>query len=219
MFLGADVTHPSPGSSSPSIAAIVASHDKQATKYNTYIRAQTHRVEIIEEMRGCTFMALQDYKRVNGHLPKRVIVYRDGVASGQFDQLRNVEIRAIKAALDAIKCDATLTVVVVQKRHHIRFFPTDNNRDRSGNCLPGTVVDTQITHPSEFNFILQSHAGLQGMSRPTVYHVIHDESKFSSDEIQQISFNLCFLSERATRSIAVAAPAYRAHIAAFCISS
>lgn len=217
MFMGADVTHPSPGSNSPSIAAIVATHDDKATKYNTYVRAQTSRAEIIAEMRGCSLMALQAYKKANGFFPERVIFYRDGVATGQFDQIRNVEIRAIKEALDAIKCDAKLTVIIVQKRHHIRVFPTDINRDRSGNCLPGTVVDTQITHPSEFNFVLQSHSGLKGMSRPTVYHVIHDESKISSDEIQQISFNLCFLCERATRSIAVAAPAYRAHVAAFCI--
>jgi eukaryotic translation initiation factor 2C len=97
------------------------------------------------------------------------------------------------------------------------LFPIDDNKDRSDNCLPGTIIDNTITHPSEFNFILQSHSGIQGMSRPSIYHVIHDESKFSSDDIQQLTFGLCYLSERATRSISMAAPAYRAHIAAFCI--
>ena len=218
MFLGADVTHPAPGSTAPSIAAVVASYDPEATKYNTYVRAQTHRVEIIEEMRALTFVGLQDFRKMNGAMPTRIVMYRDGVASGQFDEVRNKEVRALQEAMKASDCTAKITYIIVQKRHHIRFFPIDQNADRSGNCLPGTVVDTTIMHPSEFNFMLQSHAGLQGMSRPTQYHVIHDESKMSSDELQQMTYSLCFLSERATRSIAMASPAYRAHIAAFCIS-
>lgn len=72
--------------------------------------------------------------------------------------------------------------------------------------MPGTVIDNVITHPFEFNFILQSHAGIQGMSRPTVYHVIFDENNMSSDTMQQLCFNLCFLAERATRTINMVAP-------------
>ncbi|MCE8166464.1 MAG: hypothetical protein I3270_02350 [Candidatus Moeniiplasma glomeromycotorum] len=45
----------------------------------------------------------------------------------------------------------TITFVVVQKRHHTRFFPIQG-ADRTGNCFPGTVVDRDITHPFEFDF-------------------------------------------------------------------
>lgn len=46
-----------------------------------------------------------------------------------------------------------ITFVVVQKRHHARFFPVDpRDADRTGNCQPGTVVDTDIVHPFEFDF-------------------------------------------------------------------
>ena len=48
--------------------------------------------------------------------------------------------------------------------------------------------------------------------------MVHDELQISPDALQQLCFNLCFLSERATRSISIVAPSYRAHIAAFCIS-
>ena len=44
---------------------------------------------------------------------------------------------------------------------------------RSGNIPPGTTVDTGITHPTEFDFYLCSHAGIQGTSRPSHYHIVN----------------------------------------------
>lgn len=54
-----------------------------------------------------------------------------------------------------------------------------NEADRSGNCRAGTVVDTDIVHPLEFDFYLQSHGGLKGTSRSAHYHVLHDENAFT----------------------------------------
>ena len=63
-------------------------------------------------------------------------------------------------ALAANNVNAKLTIVVVGKMHHVRFFPKNrSDEDRSGNCPAGTVVDNDITHPTEFDFYLQSHAG------------------------------------------------------------
>ncbi|KAJ3275401.1 hypothetical protein HDV01_000693 [Terramyces sp. JEL0728] len=217
MFCGADVTHASPGSSAPSIAAVVATTDREAIKYNTYCRAQMHRQALIQDLESIMDQALADYKKANrGALPKRIVFFRDGVASGQFKEVREIEIAHIKEAMAKAKCTAQLSLIVVQKRHHIRLFPVDNNQDRSGNCCSGTVIDSNVVHPTEFNFILQSHSGLQGMSRPTIYHVLYDEAKMTSDECQQLCYNLCFLSERATRTISIVAPAYRAQLAAYC---
>ncbi|KAH9271166.1 hypothetical protein BASA83_006710 [Batrachochytrium salamandrivorans] len=50
---------------------------------------------------------------------------------------------------------------------------------------------------------------------PTIYNVIHDDNGLSSDAIQQLCYNFVFLAQRATRSIAMVSPAYRAHIAAY----
>ncbi|RKO88986.1 Piwi domain-containing protein [Blyttiomyces helicus] len=217
LICGADVTHAHSGSAAPSVAAVVTSLDPKATKYRTILRAQPSRVEIIGDMEMIMGEALDAFRETNKIWPQRLIFFRDGVSSGQFKEVRDKEVRACKAALAARRLgdSCQLTFIIVQKRHHIRLFPTDDNRDKSGNCLPGTTIDTAIVHPSEFNFVLQSHAGLQGTSRPTLYHVIYDEIKMGSDKLQQLCFNLCFLAERATRSISMVAPAYRAHLAAF----
>ncbi|KAJ3399687.1 hypothetical protein HDV05_001575, partial [Chytridiales sp. JEL 0842] len=86
--------------------------------------------------------------------------------------------------------------------------------DRSGNIRPGLVVDGDITHPTYFDFYLNSHAGLQGTSRPAHYTVLYDENKFSPDELQQMVFNLCYGYGRATKAVSVCPPAYYAHLAA-----
>lgn len=112
-----------------------------------------------------------------------------------------------------------ITFIVVQKRHHTRLFPNIHNdshtTDKSGNILPGTVVDTNICHPSEFDFYLCSHAGIQGTSRPAHYRVLLDENNFSADQLQGLTNNLCYTYARCTRSVSVVPPAYYAHLAAF----
>ena len=95
-----------------------------------------------------------------------------------------------------------ITFVVVQKRHNTRLFPaTERDGDRSGNCVPGTVVDTGICHPTQFDFFLNSHAGLQGHNKPAHYHVLVDENGFSADSLQLFTYWQCYLYCRCTRSV------------------
>ncbi|CAL9117838.1 unnamed protein product [Musa textilis] len=82
-------------------------------------------------------------------------------------------------------------------------------------CVAGTVVDTKICHPAEFDFYLCSHAGIQGTSRPAHYHVLWDENNFTADEMQTLTNNLCYTYARCTRSVSIVPPAYYAHLAAF----
>lgn len=45
-----------------------------------------------------------------------------------------------------------------------------DDQDKSGNCFPGTVVETGICHPMEWDFYLMSHGGLQVTKEGPVYH-------------------------------------------------
>ncbi|KAF5937660.1 hypothetical protein HYC85_025166 [Camellia sinensis] len=236
IIFGADVTHPQPGEdASPSIAAVVASMDwPEVTKYRGLFSAQPHRDEIINDL----YKTIQDpqrgtvhsgmirelliaFRRSTGHKPHRIIFYRDGVSEGQFNQVLLYEMDAIRKACVSLEENylPPVTFVVVQKRHHTRLFPAQHNdrnsTDRSGNILPGTVVDTTICHPTEFDFYLCSHAGIQGTSRPTHYHVLYDENKFTADALQLLTNNLCYTYARCTRSVSIVPPAYYAHLAAF----
>lgn len=90
------------------------------------------------------------------------------------------ELPALRAACAELKIDPTITVIVVGKRHHVRFFPqNEREADKSGNCPAGTVIDREVAHPTEFDFYLQSHGGLLGTSRPAHYNVLCDENRFT----------------------------------------
>ncbi|CAM8932722.1 unnamed protein product [Rhodiola kirilowii] len=237
IIFGADVTHPHPGEDlSPSIAAVVASQDwPEITKYAGLVCAQAHRQELIQDLfttwqdpqrgpvsGGMIRELLMSFRRATGQKPQRIIFYRDGVSEGQFFQVLLYELDAIRRACASLEPNyqPPVTFVVVQKRHHTRLFANNHNDrnsvdDISGNILPGTVVDSKICHPTEFDFYLCSHAGIQGTSRPAHYHVLWDENKFTADELQLLTNNLCYTYARCTRSVSIVPPAYYAHLAAF----
>lgn len=218
ILFGADVTHPAPGDMNrPSIAALCASMDARASRYASSIRVQANRTEIIADLANMVKELLKTFYQSSGQKPERILFYRDGVSEGQFKQVYDNEIAAVRAACTSLDANykPTITFVVVQKRHHARFFPIEqNDTDRTGNCLPGTVVDTNIVHPFEFDFYLQSHAGLQGTSRPTHYHVLYDDNKFTADQLQDLTYRLCYLYGRATRAVSIVPPAYYADLLA-----
>ncbi|GFP87334.1 protein argonaute 7 [Phtheirospermum japonicum] len=221
IFMGADVTHPHPtDDSSPSVAAVVGSINWPASnKYVSRMRSQTHRQEIIQDLGSMVREILDDFREEQSKLPGRIIFFRDGVSETQFDKVLKDEIESIREAFKKFpgSYNPPITFIVVQKRHHTRLFPCENDRFAPGdeNVPPGTVVDTVIAHPSEFDFYLCSHWGVKGTSRPVHYHVLWDENKFTSDEMQKMVYNLCYTFVRCTKPISLVPPAYYAHLAAY----
>ncbi|EJF61200.1 argonaute-like protein [Dichomitus squalens LYAD-421 SS1] len=221
IVMGADVIHPAPGADGrPSFTALVGNVDSETAKYVADCRVQTSRQEMIDDLEAMATKHIDMYKKYRLNVekkspadPKRVIFYRDGVSEGQFQHVLDIELPQLKRALANNNVNAKITVIVVGKRHHVRFFPQRrDDADRSGNCPAGTVVDRDITHPTEFDFYLQSHSGLLGTSRPAHYNVLYDENEFTADALQALSFALCHVYARSTRSVSIPAPVYYADI-------
>ncbi|TPX48756.1 hypothetical protein SeMB42_g00313 [Synchytrium endobioticum] len=218
MLIGADVTHPRPGSHGHSIAAVVGSMDKRFCHYNAAIRSQQSRQEIISEMKDAVkqlFVAFKDRSKV---YPQRVVFFRDGVSEGQFNEVTLKEVRDFKQACQelGITNNVTLTFIVVTKRHHARFVPVnraDGDR-KNGNALPGTTIDNSIVHPFAFDYYQFGSQGLLGTSRPAHYTVLFDEHKFDADTLQEFTFRLCHLYARCNKSISLVPPAQYAHLLA-----
>jgi eukaryotic translation initiation factor 2C len=188
MVVGLDVTHPSPGSGNqaPSVAGIVASIDKELGQWPAELRIQIKTPndvkkskEMITGLRGMLKSRIMLWEEHNGERPENIIVYRDGVSEGQYQQVLDKELEDMQQACKDVGRHymAKFSIIVVGKRHHTRFFPTKKeDGDSNGNPKPGTVVDRGITEARNWDFFLQAHAGLnQGSTRPAHYYVVLDE--------------------------------------------
>jgi eukaryotic translation initiation factor 2C len=216
IVIGADVSHPRISDKTrPSVVSLVGSMDPNCATYAATLGFQEDHTGPITEMGNLVCDLLRNFYRRTKCKPTQIILYRNGLSDGQFRNVRQHEISSMKRAIVAMDkaYNPRITYIALQKRHHVRLFPLSQQAaDRSGNCLPGTVVDKDITHSNEFDFYLQSHAGLQGTSRPTHYHVLHDDNRMSSNDLQQLTYNLCYLFARSTSSVSYVAPCYYASL-------
>ncbi|KAK3243570.1 hypothetical protein CYMTET_46779, partial [Cymbomonas tetramitiformis] len=136
MFLGADVTHSVVKSENArSIAAVVGSMNASATLYSTRILVQPGgtNVEMIGALETATSELLDEFHHKNGQYPARLVMYRDGVAEGEFNEVILQELPQIQAACAGkpgaygVPYNPLITIIIVQKRHHTRFFPDAQN--------------------------------------------------------------------------------------------
>ncbi|XP_073118508.1 protein argonaute 16 isoform X2 [Henckelia pumila] len=224
LIIGMDVSHGSPGQSDiPSIAAVVGSRSwPLISRYRAAVRTQSPKVEMIESLYkplengeddGIIRELLLDfYQTSNKRKPSQIIVFRDGVSESQFSQVLNIELdQIVKAYQHLGEVDVPkFTVVVAQKRHHTQLFQASAPE----NVPPGTVVDTKVVHPRNYDFYLCAQAGMIGTSRPAHYHVLLNEIGFSPDDLQNLVHSLSYVYQRSTTAVSIVAPICYAHLAA-----
>ena len=223
MIIGADVSHPSPGSDQPSTAAFTVSLDKHGGRYAAGVQTNGVRVETITAANfKDTLVPLIRHWSQNigqGKTPQQVYYLRDGVSEGQYQHVLQKELPHIRKSLDAVagaenKWNGKITVVIASKRHHIRAFPADKNgADKNGNPLPGVVLETGVTSPHNWDFYLYSHIALQGTSRPVHYSVIHDDAGHPPEFLMNMIYEHCYQYMRSTTSVSLHPAVYYAHIA------
>ncbi|CAK7226185.1 hypothetical protein SBRCBS47491_006145 [Sporothrix bragantina] len=229
MVVGYDIIHPTnlgagdDVRSLPSHVGLVASIDKDLAQWPACQWSQTSRQELTsDELTEALKSRLERWREHNRAYPENILVYRDGVSEGQFEQVLDTELPQMKAALKACNVTQTkITIVVSVKRHNTRFFPTKAaEMNRSGNIECGTIVDRSITLQRYWDFFLTAHTAIQGTARPARYTVIYDEIFQSSNsnpgfitgELEKITYNMCYLFSRATKSVSICPPAYYADL-------
>ncbi|MCJ1403171.1 hypothetical protein MMC11_006394 [Xylographa trunciseda] len=234
MVVGIDVTHPSPGSApnAPSIASMVASTDGLLGQWPAILRIQAARQERVADLADLLESRLKIWHDKNHKYPDNILVYRDGVSEGQYDMVINEELPLLqKACKDKYPADAQkrglpkITIIIVGKRHHTRFYPTTNEKNidtRSENSPNGTIVDRGVTETRNWDFFLQAHAALQGTARPAHYYIVHDEiftgavvrQPFinTADVLEDLTHNMCYMFGRATKAVSICPPAYYADL-------
>lgn len=185
----------------PSVVAVVGSTDGMLGQYCAKIVAVTTPKSIDEPVQGLSEVigAVIDtfVRRNNSKFPKRIIVYRDGVADNQFNDVIKQELVAYKEALslrgyneDSVK----VAIVICQKRHQTRLVYENGENDFRNPCVGLCVdartslgdgkkgqpqtVDNEVGSINTTNlneFYLNSHAAVLGTSKPCKYTLIYDE--------------------------------------------
>lgn len=216
MIIGADVSHAGAGSPQASMAAITVSFDKICCRYAAAVQTNGHRVEMIHQTNIKTMLIpliklwVQNKNAGNGSGPQHIYYFRDGVSEGQYSHVIDQEVKHMKEAmLEAFGAPAAAikwTVAVCTKRHHIRFFPKDNDMqagDRNGNPLPGTLVENDVTHPYQYDFYLNAHTAIQGTARPVHYQVLLDEAKVPVNEFHKMIYTHSYQYMRSTTPVSI----------------
>ncbi|CAL5403405.1 unnamed protein product [Camellia sinensis] len=170
------------------------------SRYRAALRTQSSKVEMIESLYKPLANGKDDgimrellvefYKTSNGRKPaslQKKVGGRlptcfqstpsgrcwDGVSESQFNQVLNNELdQIIKAYQHLGEVGIPMfTVIAAQKNHHTKLFQASAPE----NVPPGTVVDTKVVHPRNYDFYMCGQAGMIGTSRPAHYHVLLDE--------------------------------------------
>ncbi|XP_015785626.1 protein argonaute-4 [Tetranychus urticae] len=225
MIIGADVTHPGEADElHSSVAASVSTYDKDHTMFYPSVRVQPKKnavqsvTETIEDFQAMIQEHLQNFKESNGSLPSTILYLRDGVSEGQYSQIVTKEVNhLLRPYGQSDPYKPAVTAVIISKRIQTRTRPVNPNEGvgKHGNVPPGTTIDSIITHPSDFDYFQYGHEGIQGTSRPCHYYLVHDDNNLSTEEMSQVSFHLCHLFERCTRSTSAPAPVMHAHNLAY----
>ncbi|CAF3532884.1 unnamed protein product [Rotaria socialis] len=217
MVIGIDIYRDSQSRSSQMIG-FVASINPTCTRYYSHVIEQRSNKDMIIGLKSCMQNALQKYHEVNGSLPAKIIVYRDGVSDFQIIDVIENELPALNEICMKAQegYDPKLGMVIVKKRGSARFFARDpRNNHQLINPPPGTIIDHTVTNQEWYDFYLISQMARQGTVAPTHFNVIWDRTGLKVDHMQRLTQKLCHLYYNWPGTIRVPAVCQYAHKLAF----
>jgi len=217
MIIGYDMYNDS-SSRNKKVGAAVFSLNDQFTKWYSQCEFHGQPSELVANLSGFCTNGLKKYQEVNGRLPDRIILFRDGVGDGHIPVVFKDELPQIQKAFSTVggsEYKPRFAFVIVTKRVHTRYFKMDGNN--IVNPIPGTVVDDVITRPERYDFYLVPQCVRQGTVTPVSYNVIFDESGLSPTNMQRLAYKLCHMYFNWQGTIRVPAPCQFAHKLAFLV--
>lgn len=221
MVVGIDVYHDTIDRKK-SCVGFVCSMNQTASSWWSKTFFQNSLEEIGQKVNANLVLALKKFHALNGFMPQKIIIYRDGVGDGQLEAVLDCE---VSQAINAIKfylrdCQDVKTEVphvsyiVVQKRINAKL----SLREQSGRCsnpLPGTYLDHTITHPEYNDFFLVSQHVNQGTVNPTKYIVLTETGNLKMEHHQKLAYKMTHMYYNWCGTIRVPAPCQYAHKLAY----
>ncbi|XP_025198064.1 piwi-like protein Ago3 [Melanaphis sacchari] len=217
MIVGIDVYHEK-GKQMSSVVGFVASMDKTFTQWYSVAAMQrsTHQ-ELMKSMQDAFHKVICQFKAINGLLPEKIIIYRDGVSDGDLKQVEEIELSDLIESFKSYpgSYNPLVSLIIVQKRINTRVFQYLNNK--YSNPSSGTVIDSTVTRRNYVDFFLVSQHVRQGTVNPTHYIVLKNGCNLSIENVQRLSYKLCHLYYNWCGTVKVPAPVQYAHKLAYLV--
>lgn len=213
MVIGFDVCHDT-ANKSKSFGAMVASLNDTLSRYYSCVTPHSDGNELSNNFAINIVKALRKFQEVNGSLPTRILIYRDGVGEGQLQYVYETELESIRHKLTEVygSPDFKMVFLIVTKRINTRVFTP-----KPDNPGAGTIVDDVITDPEKYDFFLIPQSVKQGTVSPVSYNVLYDTLNMPPERLQRMTYKLCHLYYNWSGSVRVPAPCQYAHKLAFLV--
>uniref|UniRef100_A0A0N5BSZ9 Piwi domain-containing protein n=1 Tax=Strongyloides papillosus TaxID=174720 RepID=A0A0N5BSZ9_STREA len=224
IYIGANVIHPAPQETGDnrlqSISAAVGSVDILGSKYAVSGRIRTttaqkgkQAIKILQYFKDQIKERLISFRNSTGVVPRHIVVFRDGISNSEFKIAMDYEVSSIHAACKEIneKYEPTVTFVVVQKRHGVRFMNPQNSPNY--NVSQNTVVANDIVNPELLDFYAVPHKGMLGTSRPCHVYTLYDDWNLTLNEISLLTCWMANVCTRCPGPIGIPTPCYYADLA------
>ncbi|VDK74291.1 unnamed protein product [Litomosoides sigmodontis] len=228
MFFGLDMSHASPQSlyerqahippSEPTVVALTYSCGEPFAMRGEYWMQEPrlHTAKFLKEHVEKAIRLFRDNSETKC-LPEHVLVFRSGVSEGEYVKIINEEGKQFReafiAAADGHAERIRLTIIVMQRHSNYRIYPQHIRQGSASqqNVPPGTVMDADVVHPTQTEFIIVAHKSIMGTARPIRATVlVDDEPRMSMDELEGVTNALCYAHGIVTSPISLPAHLYAA---------
>lgn len=132
-------------------------------------------------------------KLITGAKEMTIVIYRNGSNSSQTKNIIDEDILPLRMHLDNLKrtgTNVTCAFIITNKLIDVKFFMMDGsnlNNPKSGLC-----VDDHIISPGSYEFYIQPQFVNQGTATPTKFQVLMDDTSMTLEEIEQITYYMCY---------------------------
>ena len=141
---------------------------------------------------------LDYFSNRNKVYPQNIILYRSGVNSTEKNIILQTEVKSINDLLSGDverecykeKYKAKFCFLIVNKRTEAKFF--EYFEGNVNNPKEGTVIDTSVTTPGEYEFYLQPQFVNSGTATPTYFHCIFDTTGIPLEILEKITYRMCY---------------------------
>ena len=134
--------------------------------------------------------ALDYFKNMHNNYPNYIFIYRQGGILKQKQKLYLTELPVIQTFFESLNKSIKFIYISVNKKTDLKFFQEKGSGYE--NPQSGTVVDTEVIAPNDYQFYLQPQYVNQGTATPVEYQVLFDTIYMPIEDLEKITFNQTF---------------------------